>query len=85
MSFDDPATNLAWSDREGFPYELWTDADRTLAVTYGAAANTSAPYAARITVILDAESNLVLEYLTDISVGAHPNEVLEDCQALFGG
>ena len=84
MSFDDPATNLDWSDREGFPYELWTDADRTLAVTYGAAAKTSASYAARITVILDADSNLLLEYLTDISVGAHPTEVLEECLTVFG-
>ena len=86
VSFDDYETNQAWAEEEEYLFELWTDDDeRTLAVTYGAAANTSAPYAARITVILDAESNLVLEYLTDISVGAHPNEVLEDCQALFGG
>lgn len=85
VGFDDPATNRAWSEDEGFTFELWTDDDdRTLALTYGAAASASQRYPARITVVLDAEGVLVLEYLEDINVGAHPGQVLEDCTLLFG-
>ncbi len=84
MSFDAPATNAAWAVQEGFNFELWTDTDKTLALTYGAASTHSQPYADRITVILDASGNLVLNYLSDINVGTHPDEVYADCVKLFG-
>lgn len=85
VGFDDPATNRAWSEDGGFTFELWTDDDdRTLALTYGAAASASQRYPSRITVVLDADGELVLEYLEDINVGAHPREVLDDCTLLFG-
>ncbi|GDX83032.1 hypothetical protein LBMAG42_48430 [Deltaproteobacteria bacterium] len=65
-------------------FELWTDEDKTLAVTYGSVANDSAAWAGRVTRILDAEGVLLIEYDT-VSVGVHPAQVLEDCQAVFGG
>ena len=83
VSFDPPGRNSAWAADEGFQFELWTDDDRTLAVTYGAASSTSASFANRITVLLDAEGNQVLEYEVS-SIGTHPADVLEDCEALFG-
>ncbi len=84
MSFDDPDENADWREEEGFEYELWSDADRVLALAYGAASSSSQTIASRITVILDADGVLVLEYLSDINLGTHPIEVLEDCEILFG-
>lgn len=83
VSFDSPAANQAWAEEEGYLYELWTDQDKTLALTYGAATSTSASVASRVTKILDADGVLVLEY--DVSnIGTHPAQVLADCQLLFG-
>ena len=83
VSFDDPSENLAWAEEEGFQFELWTDTDRTLALTYGAATTAAQSIASRKTVILDASGNWVLEYPV-VNVGTSPSEVLEDCQKLFG-
>lgn len=85
MGFDSPAENQAWAEEEAFQYELWTDDDKTLALTYGAADDADQGYPYRITVLLDAEGDLVLEYLEDVVVGTHPQDVLEDCEKLFGG
>lgn len=57
----------------------------TLGITYGALNDAADPTVKRITVVLDANGDLVLEYLDDISVGTHPGQVLADVQLLFGG
>lgn len=84
MGFDPPATNLAWAEDEGFEYEVWTDDDKTLALTYGAVSSADATFPSRVTRVLDAEGTLVLEYQVSL-IGTHPAEVLADCQVLFGG
>ncbi|MCB9745208.1 MAG: redoxin domain-containing protein [Alphaproteobacteria bacterium] len=83
VGFDPPSETAPWVEDEGFPYEIWTDGeDHTLALTYGAADSASDRTPDRVTVILDAEGVLALEYdVTDIS--AHPAAVLEDCRILF--
>jgi peroxiredoxin Q/BCP len=83
VGLDSPADNLAWAEEEGFPFELWTDDERTLGLTYGALTGERDDTVDRITVVLDAEGVLVLEYLEDIVVGTHPADVLEDCDTLF--
>lgn len=83
VSFDEPEVNQAWAEEEGFAFELWTDDDRTLALTYGAATRPDQAAPSRKTFILDAEGDLVLVY-DSVGVSAHPQEVLEDCQLLFG-
>ena len=83
VSFDAPDRNANWAADEGFQFELWTDDDRTLAVAYGAASSSSARFANRVTVVLDADGNQLLEYEVS-SVGTHPAAVLEDCELLFG-
>ena len=37
----------------------------------------------RVTVILDAKGTLLLEYRSGTGSSGHPQDVLEDCQALF--
>lgn len=77
--------NRAWAEDEGFQFELWTDDDdRTLAITYGAATTPSASAASRVSVILDENGVLILEY-PSVNPSTGPQEALEDCQALFGG
>ncbi len=83
VSFDAPEENNSWAEEESYLFELWTDDDRTLAVAYGAASSTSASAANRKTMLLDADGTLLLEYLS-VSPSGHAQDVLEDCQALFG-
>lgn len=84
MGFDPPEENLAWAEREGFQYELWTDDTRMLALTYGAIDEVSDTFPSRVTMVLDAEGTLVLEYRDSLNVGTHPADVLADCTRLFG-
>jgi peroxiredoxin Q/BCP len=84
VSFDSPSENQAWALEEGFQFDLWSDDGRELALYYGAASSAGQAFASRITVLLDEDGNLLLEY-PFVSVGTHPQEVLEDCQLLFGG
>lgn len=83
VSFGGPDVTRAWVENQSFPYEVWTDADKTLALTYGAIDDPSAARPSRITVVLDAEGELVLEYRS-VGVMAHPQEVLDDVGVRFG-
>ncbi len=82
VGFQEPSLNAAWVADQGYQYEIWTDDDRTLSVTYGAADSASAFFPDRITVILDAAGDLLLEY-PSVDIDVHPQQVLEDCQLLF--
>ena len=85
MSFDEPSSLQSWAEDEGFEYELWNDDDRTLAMHYGAADSASAWAPSRMTVLLDAEGNQLLEYqVGGFGFTTHPAEVLEDVVAIFG-
>ncbi len=84
VGFDDPSDMAAWAAEEGFQYEVWTDDDHDLAVYYGAVSSSAASTPSRVTMLLDAEGTLLLEYTEDVDFGTHPGEVLEDCQIIFG-
>jgi len=38
----------------------------------------------RVTKLLDCDATLQLEYVSSINVGTHPQQVLDDCTAIFG-
>ena len=82
-SFDSPAENEDWANDHGLQYELWSDGDRTLALTYGAATTPDQAIALRKTVVLDADGNLCLRY-DSVGPSTHPGEVLDDLTLLFG-
>ena len=63
--------------------EFWSDTDKTLAVTYGAAANTDATAPLRRTVLLDKDGNLLLVY-DPANVVTNASTVYDDCKLLFG-
>ena len=84
VSFDSPEVNQAWAEDEGFLFDLWTDASKALALHYGGASSVSQRYADRVTVVLDDQGDLILEYMDSIDVGTHPAQVLSDLQQLLG-
>lgn len=83
MSFNRPEKNARWVENQEFPYEIWSDSGRELAIQMGAAGSAAAMTPSRITRLVDAEGKIVKMY-DRVSVGKHPEEVLEDCRALFG-
>jgi peroxiredoxin len=85
VGFDSPADNQAWAVDEEYTYEIWTDDNHTLAFTYGSVTSKSASTPGRVTVMLDGQGDLVLEYAAGLNISTHPEEVLADAQALFGG
>lgn len=83
VGFDPPEETQAWAQNEGYTYEIWTDSQKTLALYYGAVDGESAKYPSRVSFLLDAQGQLLLEYVEDVDFGTHPAEVLEDCQQLL--
>jgi hypothetical protein len=59
--------------------------DGVLALHYGAVDVPSDHTAARITKLIGADGLLLLEYVEDVVAGTHPDEVLADCEKIFGG
>lgn len=84
VSFDEPSANQAWAEEEGYLFDLWTDDDKTLALYYGAAESDRATVPERITRLLGGDGAVLLEY-DDVNYSTSPQDLLEDCQALFGG
>jgi len=83
VSFDAPADNAPFKENKGYTFELWSDTDKTLALTLGAAANAEQGHASRRTVLLDPAGQVVLTYDVGLGLGAHPGDVLDDARALF--
>jgi peroxiredoxin len=74
--------NRAWADSLGYLYELWSDTDTVLLTHYDALPSTkSLPL--RHAYILDADGFARIRHLGAVSVGANPQQVLEDCQTLL--
>ena len=84
MGFGEPSDTQAWAEAEDYLFEIWTDDERTLALAYGAIASVEQSFPLRVSFVLDGNGDLLLEYRDSVSVGTHPDEVLSDCQALFG-
>ena len=85
VGYSSPESNAAWAADQGYAFELWTDSDeRTLSLYYGAATSADVAFPARVTMVLDSEGILRLEYMGSLNVSTHPADVLEDCQSLFG-
>ena len=76
-SFDTPADNAAFARKYSFPFPLLSDADRTLALAYGAADDPSAQFAKRVSCLIDEEGR-VLRYYPQVAAREHVSEVLRD-------
>lgn len=84
VSFTDVQTNAEWAAAQSFPYEIWRDDTKQLALYYGVIDDPSATYPKRRTRVLDEEGRVLIEYNDKVVVGAHPEEVLADVKLLLG-
>ena len=79
MGFTAVEDNADWAATAEFPYEVWSDGNRDLAAHYGAGAGDKPE---RVTVLLDPEGNVALEYAVGLIQGEAPENVLSDLVAL---
>lgn len=77
VSFGSPEVTARWVEHEKFPFEVWTDTDRQLALAFGAVDDAQQNYPRRITVVLDANGKVILEYRS-ASFLTNPEDVLTD-------
>ena len=86
VSFDAPEKNAIFKANEEFTFPLWSDTEKTLALTYGAAEASWQPIASRVTVILDENGDWVLFYPAGVvaakSLYIHAQTVLDDLALL---
>jgi thioredoxin-dependent peroxiredoxin len=77
VSFDAPADNKTFVEREHFPFRLLSDADRALAVAIGAADSPSQPVARRISYLVGADGKVRAVY-ANVTPATHAKDVLAD-------
>jgi peroxiredoxin Q/BCP len=84
VSFDAPEDNLGFAERDGMPFRLLSDVDRTVGELYEtrrAPEEQSPGYAKRRTYLIDPDGVIRKAYrVTDIA--AHPGQVLQDFRGL---
>jgi peroxiredoxin Q/BCP len=68
--------NSAFAKKFSLPFPLLCDTDKTLAIAYGAADDTSARTPRRISCLIDEEGK-VLRYYPQVAARDHPMEVLQ--------
>jgi peroxiredoxin len=83
VGFDPPEETAAWAADEAYPFELWTDASRELALRFQAADRVDQSHPSRVTVLLDPQGDVVLRYDVGLNLGTHPSDVLDDAKILF--
>jgi len=77
ISCDTPAENLAFRDKFDFPYDLLSDEDVSVSMTWGAADGPDTKYPARISYLIDADGKIAKAYETVVPA-EHPDQVLKD-------
>ena len=77
MSFDSPQANAKFAEKFSFPFPILSDEDKSMAVAYGAAADASAKYANRITVVVGADGR-VESIFEKVDPRTHPEALLRD-------
>lgn len=85
VSFDSPAANKKFKEKNSFPFPLLSDENRQLALKVGAVANPKASWPKRISYLVGADGR-VLKVYPNVFPSEHAEEVLQDLQELgLGG
>jgi thioredoxin-dependent peroxiredoxin len=87
ISFDSPEANRAFAEKQGFPYRLLSDADRTVGEAYETrrAPEEADPHRPkRRTYLIDPDGVIRKSYRVR-DIAAHPDEVLADLAAFGRG
>jgi len=77
ISNDAPAKNKRFHEKQGFPYDLLCDESLEVSVAYGAAPNTDAGKAKRISYLIGPDGNIRKAY-AKVKAADHPEAVLGD-------
>jgi thioredoxin-dependent peroxiredoxin len=80
ISFDTPEDNRGFAEKNGFPFTLLSDVDRSVGELYEtkrAAAERSPEYAKRRTYLIDPQGRIAKAYRVTDTL-AHPDHVLSD-------
>jgi peroxiredoxin Q/BCP len=77
ISFDPVEENRAFAEKFDFPFRLLSDVDRAVGLAYGAADAADAPYAKRISYVIDEQGRVALAY-PKVKPAEHLDRVLED-------
>ncbi|MCB2052441.1 MAG: peroxiredoxin [Novosphingobium sp.] len=80
VSCDPGADNKAFQQKFGFPYDLLSDADKSMSVSYGVDI-TDSGRTSRKSVLIGPDGMIVKTYAT-VKPAEHPDEVLNDLAAL---
>jgi peroxiredoxin Q/BCP len=76
-SFDTVEKNAAFAKKFEFDFPLLCDTDRKIGLAYGAAEESSAPTAKRISYLIGPDGKIRKAY-PKVNAAAHPEEVLKD-------
>jgi peroxiredoxin Q/BCP len=67
--------NAAFAEKFGFPYQLLSDTDREIGMSYGACDERSAEYAKRISYLISPDQTIARAW-AKVDPKSHPTEVL---------
>jgi peroxiredoxin Q/BCP len=74
-SFDGVEKNARFAEKQGFPFPLLCDTERTLGLAYGACDSPKARFADRISYVIGPDGRIAAAY-PKVSPASHPREVL---------
>jgi thioredoxin-dependent peroxiredoxin len=76
VSFDDPAANKVFKQKNAYPFDLLSDSKRELAVALGAAADADAKHAKRQTFVIGPDGRIE-QAITQVDPKSHPAALLK--------
>ncbi len=76
ISFDTPAENKAFVDKNHFNFPLLSDTEKVIGIAYGAAKDATAGYPNRITAVIGPDGTLE-QLITDVKAATHAATLLE--------
>ena len=76
-SLDSVEDNAAFAKKNNFPFLLLCDTERSMAMAYGACDSSKAPYAKRISYLIDEQGKIAKVY-PQVNPRQHAAEVLAD-------
>ena len=75
-SFDTPAENLAFAQKQNYQFDILSDTDRTLGQALGLAADAKATYAKRWTYVVGPDGTIE-QIIEKVDPRNHPAELLK--------
>lgn len=78
-SFDGPIENNKFREKFDFPFDLLSDEDKSVAISYGVIESTEAKYPKRVSFLIDTNGKIAAIY-EKVTPAEHPAEVLRDLE-----